>query len=93
MNATEFKVVQRFLHGPFSCLESQWRSSQPWRDRVECRESHSCGPEMDTNKIELKKEKKSHFGTLSSTDAYTLNYCVFAPQGRQPAADVHCRNR
>ena len=89
-------MVQRFLHGPFSCLESQWRSSLPWLGRVECRELHSCGPEMDKNKTEFKK-KRIEFCTSSSTDAYTLNYCVVVlssttHQGRQPAADLHCRN-
>lgn len=44
---TDFNTVQRFLHVPFSCLESQWRSSQPWRGRVECKELESCGPKID----------------------------------------------
>lgn len=43
----ELNAVQMFLHGPFSCLESQSRSSQPWRGRVECRGLESCGPETD----------------------------------------------
>lgn len=45
MHTTDCKALIKFLHGPFSCLESQWRSSQPWRGRGECRESESCGSE------------------------------------------------
>jgi len=37
-------MLQSSLHGPFSCLGSQLRSSPPWRGRGGCRESETGWP-------------------------------------------------